>query len=101
MAVQGSEALVTIADRGPGLSEQELARVFEPFYRAERSRNRQTGGIGLGLAIVRGAARAHGGEVILTNGPEGGMIAGVSLPLANYEKDFSKNEVLAGVGIRF
>ncbi|WP_114226556.1 MULTISPECIES: ATP-binding protein [Sphingomonas] len=75
-------AKVTIADRGAGMTDADLTRAFEPFYRAEQSRNRQTGGIGLGLAIVRGAARAHGGDVSLANGAEGGIVATVSLPIA-------------------
>lgn len=76
------QAVVTVADKGPGLCEAEIARAFEPFWRAEGSRNRGTGGIGLGLAIVRGAARAHGGEVTLANRAEGGLEAKVVLPLA-------------------
>jgi signal transduction histidine kinase len=75
------KAIVEIADEGPGLSAFDLARVFEPFYRAESSRNRATGGIGLGLAIVKAAAEAHGGEVRLSNRIEGGLAARVSLPV--------------------
>jgi signal transduction histidine kinase len=78
----GDQATVTVADQGAGLGEAEIARAFEPFWRAEGSRNRATGGIGLGLAIVRGAARAHGGEVTLINRAEGGLEAKVVLPLA-------------------
>lgn len=79
---RGPKAVVTISDRGPGMSSKDIERAFEPFYRAESSRNRQTGGIGLGLAIVRGAAQAHGGEVRLTNAKSGGLAAEVLLPLA-------------------
>jgi two-component system, OmpR family, sensor kinase len=74
-------AMVFIDDDGIGLAESELERVFEPFYRGEPSRNRDTGGIGLGLAIVRTVAHAHGGEVTLHNRPEGGLRARVLLPL--------------------
>jgi signal transduction histidine kinase len=77
----GREAIVEVSDSGPGMRPEDLARAFEPFYRAEGSRNRQTGGIGLGLAIVRGAARAHGGDVELRNGQGGGLCATVRLPL--------------------
>jgi signal transduction histidine kinase len=77
----GGWADVEIADAGPGLGEADLERAFEPFYRAEGSRNRATGGIGLGLAIVRAAARRHGGEVTLANRPEGGLSARVRLPV--------------------
>ena len=64
-AVQDSGTLrITIDDAGPGLPENELERVFEPFYRLESSRSRETGGVGLGLAIVRQIARGHGGDVV-------------------------------------
>jgi signal transduction histidine kinase len=73
--------VVDVLDEGPGLSQDELARAFEPFYRAERSRNRATGGIGLGLAIVKAAATAHGGDVELANRSKAGLRARVLLPL--------------------
>jgi signal transduction histidine kinase len=71
---------ITIADRGPGIPETELSRVFEPFYRLEKSRNRETGGTGLGLAIARAVFEAHGGAVSLANRAGGGLCARVSLP---------------------
>lgn len=71
---------IRIRDRGPGLSDDELGKVFEPFYRAEASRNRETGGTGLGLAITRNLLHAQGGEVALHNHPEGGLEAVVRLP---------------------
>jgi two-component system OmpR family sensor kinase len=73
-------AIVEVTDEGPGLSPTDLERAFEPFYRAETSRNRTTGGMGLGLAIVRAAAQRHGGDVMLANRPEGGLSAKVTLP---------------------
>ena len=72
--------LVTVDDRGPGLPEEELERVFAPFYRVERSRNRETGGTGLGLSVVRNVTRAHGGDVVLANRSGGGLRASLSLP---------------------
>lgn len=78
----GDMAVVDVDDDGPGLPPGELERVFEPFYRVERSRSRDTGGIGLGLSIVRTIARAHGGDVVLENRPEGGLRARLTLPLA-------------------
>jgi len=72
---------VRIVDAGPGLPQAELDRVFEPFYRTEPSRNRDTGGIGLGLAVARSVARAHGGDVTLTSSATG-LTAEVRLPLA-------------------
>ena len=74
-------AVVEIDDHGPGLPDTELEQVFEPFYRREASRSRETGGIGLGLAVVRSVARAHGGDAGLENRLGGGLTARVRLPL--------------------
>lgn len=77
----GPEAVeVAIMDRGPGIPEAELARVFDPFVRLEASRSRETGGTGLGLSIARGIVQAHGGEVRLANREGGGLAAIVTLP---------------------
>ena len=78
---QGGEAVITIADHGPGLPEDQLEAVFEPFVRGEASRSRATGGVGLGLAIARSIARAQGGDVTLANRPGGGLLATLRLPL--------------------
>jgi signal transduction histidine kinase len=72
---------ITIDDEGPGIAEQQLARVFEPFYRVEESRSRETGGVGLGLAIAQSIVQAHGGVLALANRPTGGVRASLSLPL--------------------
>jgi signal transduction histidine kinase len=77
-----SNAVVEIDDKGPGLPSSELEQVFEPFYRREGSRSRETGGIGLGLAVVRSVARAHGGDAALENRIGGGLTARVHLPLS-------------------
>lgn len=69
-----------VRDRGPGIPAAELERVFEPFYRLEGSRSRDTGGTGLGLSIARNIARAHGGELSLRNHPQGGLEAVLELP---------------------
>ena len=74
-------AAITIADNGPGLPEDQLEAVFEPFARFEPSRSRETGGTGLGLAIARTIVQAHGGTVMLRNRSEGGLAAVVRLPL--------------------
>lgn len=71
----GSQVVITIEDEGPGLNEEQLTAMFEPFARAEHSRNRASGGSGLGLTIARAIARAHGGDVILENRVEGGLRA--------------------------
>ena len=72
---RGPMLAVIISDNGPGIPEADLEKVFEPFYRVERSRNRSTGGTGLGLSIARSMARLHDGDVILENRPEGGLRA--------------------------
>ncbi len=69
-----------VRDHGPGIPAAELERVFEPFYRLEGSRSRDTGGTGLGLSIARNIARAHGGELSLRNHPQGGLEAVLELP---------------------
>jgi len=71
---------IRILDDGPGIPEQELEQAFEPFFRGEASRNRETGGTGLGLGIARNIARAHGGDLVLRNRPEGGLEALLTLP---------------------
>ena len=67
-------------DEGPGIPEPELEKVFEPFYRLEQSRSRETGGTGLGLTIARNIAQVHGGDIVLRNRPEGGLEAVLTLP---------------------
>jgi len=71
---------ILIRDHGPGLPAEEMERVFEPFYRTESSRSRETGGTGLGLAIARNLLHAQRGSVRLDNHPEGGLLATVTLP---------------------
>ncbi len=71
---------IVVADNGPGLPPAELEKVFEPFYRLEGSRSRDSGGVGLGLAIARSIVRAHGGDLSLRNRTAGGLEAVLSLP---------------------
>ena len=70
----------SILDQGPGLAADQLSKVFEPFYRVEGSRNRDTGGTGLGLAIAKNVAELHGGRIELRNRAEGGLAAILTLP---------------------
>ncbi|MBT9456308.1 MAG: two-component sensor histidine kinase [Burkholderiaceae bacterium] len=73
VAVQGDRVLLRIDDQGPGIPEAQLEAVFQPFYRVESSRNRATGGSGLGLYIARDLTLRQGGELLLSNRPEGGL----------------------------
>ena len=72
---------ITVEDDGPGIPEAQRDEVFRPFYRIERSRNPETGGVGLGLAIARDTVRGHGGDVVLGESELGGLLATVRLPV--------------------
>lgn len=72
--------VLIVEDDGPGIPEADFERVFAPFVRLEASRNRETGGTGLGLSVARAAARAHGGDITLSNRPEGGLRVQLVLP---------------------
>ena len=79
---EGSEALIAVEDRGPGIAPERIADVLEPFVRGEASRSADTGGAGLGLSIARTIVGAHGGTLVLANREGGGLRAAVRLPLA-------------------
>jgi signal transduction histidine kinase len=71
---------IVVEDEGPGIPEEDRSRVFEPFVRLERSRNEETGGLGLGLTLVKAIAEGHGGAVVLEDRPQGGLCARLRLP---------------------
>jgi two-component system osmolarity sensor histidine kinase EnvZ len=72
---------ITVDDDGPGIPASSHEDVFRPFFRLEGSRNRSTGGVGLGLTIARDVIRSHGGDITLGDSPRGGLRAVVRLPL--------------------
>jgi len=82
VSTENGFARLTVADHGPGLRQDEMERIFEPFYRADPSRSRDRGGAGLGLSIVNAVVSAHGGRVSVHETSGGGATFDVELPLA-------------------
>ena len=78
---RGDHIEITVDDDGPGIVPDKREDVFKPFFRLEESRNSQTGGVGLGLSIVRDVVRAHGGDIELSDAPQGGLRARLFFPL--------------------
>ncbi len=83
LRLEERQAVVEIADEGPGIAAEQMELVFRPYYRLEGSRSRETGGVGLGLSIARAVIRAEGGEIALANRPEGGLCARVHFAAPN------------------
>ncbi|HWO45386.1 MAG TPA: ATP-binding protein, partial [Methylomirabilota bacterium] len=82
LSTEDSVAKLSVADHGPGLNAEEIDRIFEPFYRADPSRSRDSGGAGLGLSIVSAVVTAHRGHVNVRETEGGGATFEVELPLA-------------------
>ena len=80
LAKESTGPVIVVEDRGPGIPPEEMSNVFQPFVRLEGSRNKATGGVGLGLSIARSIALAHGGELVLENRMTGGLRAEIRLP---------------------
>ena len=80
LKAEGRLVGLAVEDRGPGIPRSEREKVFEPFYRIEGSRNPETGGVGLGLAVARSIAREHGGDIVLGARKGGGLSARLELP---------------------
>jgi len=98
----GPEAVLRVTDSGPGVPEDALDKLFRPFYRIDDARGRQTGGVGLGLAITERAVGLHGGTVRAANRPQGGLMVEIRLPLAEAQppKHETTPEVLATADTR-
>jgi signal transduction histidine kinase len=90
LTAEGGAAVLAIEDEGPGIAEEDVAWLVEPFQRAEGSRSRETGGLGLGLAIVNDFAARSGGGLRLANRPRGGFRAEIRLPLAPPDESVRK-----------
>jgi len=72
---------IVVDDDGPGIPSDQREEVFRPFLRLDASRNKDTGGVGLGLTIARDIARSHGGDISLETSPQGGLRARIWLPV--------------------
>ena len=81
LEVDDEQLVMRVLDRGPGIAEPLQARVFEPFFRIEGSRNKDTGGVGLGLPTARAIVLEQGGSVTLSNRKGGGLEVTVTLPV--------------------
>ncbi len=77
---QADGICITVADSGPGIAPEQLEAIFEPFFRADPSRQRQSGGVGLGLALAHELTRLLGGQLTAANRPEGGAMFTLVLP---------------------
>ena len=89
VADSDAQLAIHVRDTGPGIPPDQIEKVFKPFYCIEGSRNRETGGTGLGLVIARQIARAHGGDVTLANLAGGGLEARLVLPRSRNPTDGS------------
>jgi two-component system sensor histidine kinase CpxA len=83
------EIVIQVLDSGPGVPDQALPKIFEPFYRLDDARNRQTGGAGLGLSIADRAIRLHGGQLRASNRKEGGLQVEIRIPAGPPVKGFA------------
>jgi signal transduction histidine kinase len=90
----GRSAALEIRDHGPGVPEDALAHLFEPFYRVDQARARKTGGAGVGLSICERAVRLHGGKIAARNASPRGLIVDISLPLADATASAQANHPL-------
>ena len=89
--VEGFSVAISVRDHGIGIPHRDLERIFERFYRVDRTRSRATGGTGLGLAIVRHVAQAHQGEVSVESDEGNGSTFTLKLPLAAASRTVRRN----------
>jgi two-component system sensor histidine kinase CpxA len=77
----GQQAIITVRDHGPGVEDQYLEQIFKPFFRVAESRDRISGGSGIGLAIAKQAMLTHGGNIKAENSGDGGLLITMNLPI--------------------
>jgi signal transduction histidine kinase len=82
LAHVGTAWILSVADRGPGIPEESLQSVFLPYHRLDKSRNRTTGGVGLGLSVAQSIVQGHGGDIELKARTGGGLLVAIRLPTA-------------------
>jgi signal transduction histidine kinase len=96
--IAGNEAVVSVADEGPGIPAQHRDRIFDRFFRVDEGRSRDRGGTGLGLAIAKWAVEVNGGRIAVDHRAEGGSVFRIVLPLAIATVDSAHQAVSQGVG---
>ena len=84
LSIRSNQIQVLVADQGPGVAENELADIFEPFYRTDEARDRSSGGYGLGLSIAQRTVSLHGGTITANNRRQGGLVVTVTLPISKH-----------------
>ena len=87
-----THAIISVQDQGPGVPEESLPKLFLPFYRVDATRDRNTGGVGLGLSIAERAVRLHGGAVVARNGNPHGLLVQIELPAIYQESPLTRIE---------
>nr|WP_277603509.1 ATP-binding protein [Bowmanella dokdonensis] len=87
ITASGNGLAIRILDDGPGVADDQLSRLFDPFYRVSSARNRETGGTGLGLAIAAGAIASQGGTIVASNRAEGGLCVAIHLASVQWDAD--------------
>jgi signal transduction histidine kinase len=96
----GNDAVLTVADAGPGIAAEHRERIFDRFFRLDEGRSRDEGGTGLGLAIARWAVEVNGGHITMANGVNGGSVFRIVLPIGTTPTANATTMPLAGEGAR-
>ena len=100
MQAEGKQALLTVADQGPGIAAEHRERIFDRFFRLDEGRSRDEGGTGLGLAIAKWAVEVNGGHITVGNGANGGSVFRIVLPIGATPTVNATDMPIAGEGDR-